>query len=83
MCPPFTISENAFSALFWPKFQLSRGKISEFLFPRPLIFEGKSFPYTPLLETLVAQIHKKKKKKKRKKKKKEKKLDSPSRGHEG
>ena len=40
MCPPpFKFLENvAFSALFWPEFQLSRRKFSKCSFPRPLIF---------------------------------------------
>ena len=42
--PHFQFSEEHFahSALFWSKFELSRCKFCHFLFPRPLIFQGKS-----------------------------------------
>ena len=47
--PPFSIfrKRNSFSALFWPKFRLSKCKFSKFLFPRPLILEGKCVPWVP------------------------------------
>ena len=56
MCPPpFKSLENvAFSALFWPEFQLSRRKFSKCSFPRPLIFLKENL--LPIhLETCVAQ----------------------------
>ena len=49
-----------FQPCFWQKFKLSRGKISEFLLPRPLIFQGKPAPQTILLETHAAHTHQKK-----------------------
>ena len=46
--PIFKFLKNfPFSALFWSKFQLSRRKFSNFLFPRPLIFQGKSRSLDP------------------------------------
>ena len=46
--PPFAIlgKKKHFQPCFWPKFQLSRRKISEFLLPRPFIFQGKPAPLT-------------------------------------
>ena len=60
--PYFQLLEKKciFSLVFQPKFQLSRGKISEFSLPRPLIFQRKPAPLTLLLETRVAQTHQKK-----------------------
>ena len=59
--PHFQILEKfAFQPCFWPKFQLVRGKISEFSLPRPLSFQGKPAPKTLLLETCAAHTHQKK-----------------------
>ena len=60
--PPFSIfrEKNAFSALFWSKFQLLRCKFSKFSFPRPLIFQGKSVLLTLLFETCEAHTPQKK-----------------------
>ena len=49
---PFSIFiKNAFSALFWPKYWLTSCKFSKFLFPIPLMFQGKFSFFTQLLKT--------------------------------
>ena len=53
--PPLLIIRKIlhFWPCFWAKLQFSRCKFSKFLFPGPLIFQGKSAPQTLLLETVT------------------------------
>ena len=54
-CAPHHINlENfAFSALFWPEFQLSRRKFSKCSFPRPLIFLKENLLPRPYILKIV------------------------------
>ena len=49
MCPPiYNFRKNLhFQPCFWPEFQLSRWKISEFSLPRPLCFSRKTGSLDP------------------------------------
>ena len=49
-----------FSAMIWPKFQLSRPKFFQIFILKTPIFQEKSAPQTLHFETRVAHIHQKK-----------------------